>query len=104
VQVAEFIYLHTLISNDNSVEKEIQRRILAGNRTYFAIISPFRNQFLSRTTKILLYKTLIKPTVMYGAETWTMAKKKEQALLNLKRKYLEGYKVLNMKMENGKVG
>jgi len=30
--VAEFIYLGTLISNDNSVEKEIQRRILAGDR------------------------------------------------------------------------
>jgi hypothetical protein len=34
--VAEFIYLGTLISNDNSVEEEIQRHILAGNRTYFA--------------------------------------------------------------------
>jgi len=34
--LAEFIYLGTLISNDNSVEKEIQRLILAGNRTYFA--------------------------------------------------------------------
>jgi len=33
----------TLISNDNSVEKEIQRRILAGNRTYFAAISLFRS-------------------------------------------------------------
>jgi hypothetical protein len=31
--VAEFIYLGTLISNDNSVQKEIQRSILAGNRT-----------------------------------------------------------------------
>jgi superfamily II helicase len=30
--VAEFIYLSTLISNDNSVEKETQKRILAGNR------------------------------------------------------------------------
>jgi len=27
--VAEFVYLGTLISNDNSVEKEMQRRILA---------------------------------------------------------------------------
>jgi len=26
--VAEFIYLDTLISNDNSVEKEIQRHVL----------------------------------------------------------------------------
>jgi hypothetical protein len=41
--IAEFIYLGMLISNDNSTEKEIQRCILAGNRTYFAAISLFRN-------------------------------------------------------------
>ena len=41
--VVEFIYLGTLISNDNSVEKEMQRRILAGSRTYFAAISLFRS-------------------------------------------------------------
>jgi len=41
--VAEFIYWGTLISNDNSVEEEIQRRILAGSRTYFAVISLFRS-------------------------------------------------------------
>jgi len=42
-EVAEFIYLGTLINNDNDVEKEIQRRILAGNRTYFAAVSLFMN-------------------------------------------------------------
>ena len=57
---AEFIYLGTLISNDNSVEKKIQRRILAGNRPYFAAISLFRSRLLSRATKIILYKTLIR--------------------------------------------
>jgi len=66
--VAEFIYLVTLISNDNSVEKEIQRRILAGNRTYFAVISLFRNPLLSKATKIILYKTLIRPVMSYVAE------------------------------------
>jgi len=40
--VAEFIYWGTLISNDNGIEKEIQRCILAGNRTYFATINLFR--------------------------------------------------------------
>jgi len=53
--VAEFIYLATLISNDKSAEKEIQRRILAGNRTYFAAVSLFRSRLLSRATKIILY-------------------------------------------------
>jgi hypothetical protein len=84
--VTEFIYLGTLISNDNSVQKEMRRRILAGNKTYFAAISLFRNRLLSRVTKIRLYKTLIRPVVTYGAETWTMTKKEEQALLIFERK------------------
>jgi sorting nexin-29 len=79
--VTEFIYLGTLISNDNSVQKEIKGCILVGNRTYFAAISLFRNRLLSRATKIGLYETLIRPVVTYGAETWTMTKKEEQALL-----------------------
>jgi len=84
--VAEFIYLGMLISNDNSLQKEIQRRILAGNRTSFAAISLFRSRLLSRATKIRLYKTLIRPVVTYGAETWTMTKKEEQDLLVFERK------------------
>ena len=65
--VAEFIYLGTLLSNDNKVEKEIKGRILAGNRTYFAAIKLFRSRLLSRNTTNLLYKTLIRPVVAYGA-------------------------------------
>jgi len=80
--VAEFVYLGTLISNENGVEKETQRRILAGNRTYFAAVSLFRSRLLSRVTKIILYKTLIRPVVSYGAEVWTLTKKEEQALHN----------------------
>ena len=49
--VAEFIYFSTLISDDNSVEKEIQKHILAGNITYFATVSLFRSRLLPRATK-----------------------------------------------------
>ena len=86
------------------MEKEIQRRILAGNRTYFAAISLFRIGLLSRASKIVLYKTLIRPVVTYGAETWTLTKKEEKAMLIFKGKYLEEYMVLNMKTGSGKVG
>ena len=79
---SEFIYLGTLISNDNSVEKEI-RDILTGNGTYFAAISLFRRRLLLRATKIILYKTLIRPVVTCGAEAWTVTKKEEQAVLTL---------------------
>ena len=53
---------------------------------------------------MILYKTLVRPVVPYGAEAWTLTKKEEQALLIFERKYLEEYMVLNMKTENGKVG
>ena len=97
--VAEFIYLGTLISNDNSVQKEIKRRVLAGSRTYFAAISLFRNRLLSRATKIRLYKTLIRPAVTYGAETWTMTKKEEQAPLIFERKIFR--RIYGPKYEDG---
>jgi hypothetical protein len=96
--VAEFIHLGTLISNDNSVQKVIQRRILTGNRTYFAAISLFRNRLLSRATKIRVYKTLIRPVVTYGAETWTMTKKEKQALLIFERKI---FRIYGPKYEDG---
>ena len=97
--VAQFIYLGSLISNDKREEKEIQRRILAGSRTYFAAISLFRSRLLSRATKILLYKTLIRPVVSYGAEVWTLTKKEEQAVLRFGRKIFR--RMYGPKYENG---
>jgi len=91
--------LGTLISNDNSVEKEIQRSILAGNRTYFAAISLFGNRLLSRAAKIILYKTLIRPVVSCGAEAWTLTEKEEQALLTYERKIFR--RMYGPKYENG---
>jgi hypothetical protein len=98
---AEFIYLGTLISNDNSVEKEIQEHILAGNRTYFVTIRLFRSRLLSRATKILLYKTLIRPVVSYGAEALTMTKKDKQTLLVFERKIFTRILVYGPKYGNG---
>jgi hypothetical protein len=96
--LAEFIYLGTLISNDNSVEKEIQRSVLAGNRIYFAAISLFRSRLLSRATKIILHKKLIRPVVSYGAEAWMLTKKEEQALLIFERKIFR--RIYGPKYEN----
>jgi len=72
---------------------------LAGNRTHFAAISLFRNRLLSRATKIRLYKTLIRPAVTYGAETWTVTKKEEQAVLIFEREIFR--RIYGAKYEDG---
>jgi hypothetical protein len=79
--------------------KELQKRILTGNRTYFAVISLFRSRLLSRAKKILLYKTLLRPVVSHGAEAWTVTKKGEQAHLDFERKIFR--RIYGPKYENG---
>ena len=79
--------------------KEIQRRILTGNRTYFADISLFESQLLSRTAKIILHKTVIRSVFSYGAEAWTLKKKEERDLLIFEGKIFR--RMYGPKYENG---
>ena len=48
---------------------------------------------------VILYKTLIRPEVSYGAEAWTLIKKEEQAVLIFERKIFRS--IYGPKYENG---
>jgi hypothetical protein len=75
-----FSYLESVLNNENWVTEEINRRIMAGHRAHFAL--------LSRHSKVKIYRTLIRPVVTHGSETWTMSAADENALRVFERKVL----------------
>ena len=61
--VKEFIYLGSAVKTKNDVSPEIKRRITLANRFYCVFNGQLSNRDLSRTTKLILYKTLILPVL-----------------------------------------
>ena len=86
--VEEFIYLGTAINANNDVSLEIKRRVTLANRCYFGLNKQLRNRDLSRATKLTLYKTLILPVLLYGAEAWTLTRNDAAVLRVFERKVL----------------
>ncbi|XP_052859679.1 uncharacterized protein LOC128266927 [Anopheles cruzii] len=86
--VDEFVYLGSLVTADNDTSREIRRRIISGSRAYYGLHKQLRSNRLSTRTKCDLYKTLIRPVVLYGHETWTMLEEDRRVLGVFERRVL----------------
>lgn len=86
--VDSFTYLGAVITSENKVETDIVNRIKAANRSYRALYPLLRSKNLSRKLKLTLYKTIIKPVLMYGSEAWVMTETTEKRLNVWERKVL----------------
>ena len=65
--VKEFICLGSVFTTKNDVSLEIKRWITLANKCYYRLNRQLSSRNLSRTTKLILYKTLILPVLLYGA-------------------------------------
>lgn len=68
--VDDFVYLGSLISQDNVAQKDIQHRLGKGRSTYTTL----RNIWKSNTFSLKTNHTLVKPVLLYGAECWQITK------------------------------
>jgi hypothetical protein len=76
--VRTFTCLGTILTKHNNITEEVQNRIAIANRCYFSLQKHFESNFISRIKKILLYKTLVHPIVLYGTECWTLSQMNEE--------------------------
>jgi hypothetical protein len=72
----------------NKISEEIRKRIQVGNRCYHANKKLLADKLLNYNSKIQIYKTIIRPTVTYGSETWTLTMSDENQLRIFERKIL----------------
>jgi hypothetical protein len=86
--VSEFPYLGALVDDKFSTGREIERRIFTAQRSFFGLKHLLRAKSITRTTKFTLYKTLIRPVAIYGAESWNTTKEEEEKLGVFERKVL----------------
>jgi len=67
-QVDSFKYLGSIVNNDNTGEEEIKERIAAGNKVLYANKKMMYSKLLTRSFKVHIYRSLIRPVIMYGCD------------------------------------
>jgi hypothetical protein len=77
-----------IIENNIRNDRCIKERIHTGNKAYYGNLQMLKSKITSRTSKLQIHKTLIRPVVTYGAETWTLTLAEENALRRFERKVL----------------
>ena len=70
-QVASYMYLGSLITEDGRSEKEIKRRIMIARSTFTNMRTLLSCRGINLNTRLRAIKCYIWPTPFYGAETWT---------------------------------
>jgi len=76
------------VNGNNTLEEEIREGIAKGNKAFYANKVLFKSNLVSRKSKLKLYWSVIRPTVVYGCETWVLKESIIQKLSVFERKIL----------------
>jgi len=79
-RVEEFKYLGTTLTNQSSIQEEIQSRLKSGNACCHSAQNLLSSSLLSKNLKIKIYRTIILLVVLYGCETWSLTLREELRL------------------------
>jgi exonuclease III len=73
--VDHFSYLGSFLSSDGSLDKEISNRISKAAASFSRLANGlWNNSHISRSVKLCVYRSVVLPILLYGAETWTALK------------------------------
>ena len=79
-QVSTFKYLGTTIDREGGCGTEIAKRIEKAWNRWRELTGVLCDKKIPTKLKVLLYKTAIKPTLMYGNEIWPLTQRQEDKI------------------------
>ena len=79
-KVEEFKYLGTTIQSSGGCSKEVKKRIQAGWNSWRSVTGVICDRKVSAKMKGKIYKTVVRPAMMYGLETVALTKRQEAEL------------------------
>nr|CAH7735643.1 unnamed protein product [Callosobruchus chinensis] len=92
-QVEAFKYLGIVIQGDGTMEVEIKERLMKASKLYHTLRRSFIcKKEISRKTKITVYKTIFRPVLTFGSESWLLSDRQKSKIQALEMKYLRGVK------------
>ena len=80
-QVKTFKYLGSVIQEKGGCQEEVKARVKAAWLKWRETKGVVCDRRIPRRVKIKIYKTVIRPVLMYGAETWALRKQEENLLV-----------------------
>jgi hypothetical protein len=86
--MSQFRYLGTIVTNQNLIQEEINRRMNYGYACYHSFQNLLSSRLRSKNVKIVLYKTVTLPVILYGLETWSLALREKHRLRAFKNRVL----------------
>ena len=87
-QVKDFKYLGVYFTSKGGTEKAVKERIAMGQRAFGRLKKIWQDRNITTKLKIKLLRSIVIPTVLYGAECWVLRKEDETKLLALENKCL----------------
>jgi len=79
----------------------VKERIALGIKAFYSNLKSFKSRLVTKSLKLKLYRTVIRPIVTCASETWVLKENIIQKLLVFERKILRGIFGLRKKIKHG---